>query len=99
MSQGGEDMQISKRLAVLGLAVLTMYLAAVSGWGERLRQSAFSRIDEWRMRNVTVSEESDETPPLPRPPRPRWRSLRRSMRKRVRTREFFAKALYKKQSS
>ena len=58
-------MQTSKRLAVLGLAVLCLYLAAVSGWGERLRQSALTRIDEGRMRNVTVLEESGDPPSDP----------------------------------
>ena len=39
-SCGGEDMRTSGRLAALGLAVLSLYLAAAGGWGARLRQYA-----------------------------------------------------------
>ena len=46
-------MQTSRRLAVLGLAVLSLYLAAVSGWGERLRQFAADGAGELRVLRET----------------------------------------------
>ena len=48
-------MQISGRLAVLGLAVLSLYLCSVSGWGERLRERA-AEEQEYRPPTAAVGD-------------------------------------------
>ena len=55
-------MQTSRRLAALGLAVLSLYLAAVSGWGERLRQFAAAGAGELRALRETLPEQPSTTP-------------------------------------
>lgn len=55
-------MQTSRRLAALGLAVLSLYLAAVSGWGERLRQFAAAGVGEMHTQSEPVRDESLITP-------------------------------------
>lgn len=49
-------MRASRRLALLGLAVLSLYLVFAGGLSEHLRQAADSRIEAGRMKNVTVQQ-------------------------------------------
>ena len=56
LSHGGEDMQTSKMLAVLGIAVLSLYLLGAGEPGEWIRERAAAGVEEGRMKNVTVSE-------------------------------------------
>ena len=48
-------MQSARRLAALGLTVLSLYLFSAGTLGERLRAYAAARLDEGRMRGVSVS--------------------------------------------
>ena len=55
-------MQTSRRLAALGLAVLSLYLAAAGGWGERLRLFAAAGIGELRAASETLPEKPSPIP-------------------------------------
>lgn len=50
-------MRASKRLALVGLVALSMYLLAAAGFGQRLGLALRARIDAGRMKNVSVSAE------------------------------------------
>ena len=59
-------MHSARRLAVLGITVLCLYLLSSGSPGERLRQAAAAGIEAGRMKNVTVEAEPLPTaPPAP----------------------------------
>ena len=59
-------MHSARRLAVLGITVLRLYLLSSGSPGERLRQAAAAGIEAGRMKNVTVEAEPLPTaPPAP----------------------------------